>query len=77
MRPGRRRPWLTALGLFLAGGLAAYLLARRGRRKRPADTPVAELSARLRKEAAARARRLRRRKKPAEEVSSPGGQETA
>lgn len=63
MRPVRRRPWLTALGLFLAtvvGGLVAYLLARRGRRKRPADAPVAELSTRLREEAATRERRLRR-----------------
>lgn len=64
MRPARRRPWLTALGFFLAtvvGGLVAYFLARRGRRKRPADAPVAELSARLREEAAAREKRIRRR----------------
>lgn len=63
MRPARRRSWLTALGFFLAtavGGLVAYLLARRGRRKRLADAPVAELSTRLREEAAARTRRLRR-----------------
>ncbi len=61
MRPARRRSWLTALGFSLATvvGLVAYLLARRGRRN-SADAPVAELSARLRKEAAAREKRLRR-----------------
>lgn len=87
MQPARRRPWLTALGFFLAtvvGGLLAYLLARRGRRKRLADAPVAELSARLREEAAARARRLlrgrgRRPRKsvPAEERSLPDKKRSA
>lgn len=78
MRPVRRRPWLTALGFFLATvvGLVAYLLARRGRRKRPVDAPVAELSARLREAAAARERRIRRKqdrrpKKSVPEEASP------
>lgn len=66
MVPKRRR-WLTALGLFLAGalgGVLAYLLARRtrhGRREALDGVPVAELSARLRREAAWRERRARRR----------------
>jgi|GEM_PF-3001473 hypothetical protein len=88
MRPAGRRRWLAALGFFLAtaiGGLVAYLLARRGRRKRLADAPVAELSARLRREAAARERRLRRRggrprppkATPAEESSPPGEPEVS
>ncbi len=81
MRPARRRSWLTALGFSLAtvlGGLVAYLLARRGRKNRPVDTPVAELSARLRAEVAAQERRLRRGRErrprksaPAEERSLP------
>jgi len=66
MAPKRRR-WLTALSLFLAtalGGVLAYLLARRARRRRETElekVSVAELSARLRSEAARRARPARGR----------------
>lgn len=65
MAPKRRR-WLTAF-LFVVtalGGVLAYLLARRARRRRetvPEKASVAELSARLRHEAARRVQPARRR----------------
>ncbi len=60
----KRRRWWTALGLVLAtalGGVLAYLFARRRRRApSPEDASVIELSVRLREEAAAQERRVRR-----------------
>jgi membrane protein YqaA with SNARE-associated domain len=62
----KRRRWWTALGIFAAtvvGGVLAYLFARRRRSRVPRsleEASVSELSARLREEAAARARGVRR-----------------
>jgi hypothetical protein len=67
MAPERGRRRLNALRLFLAtavGGLVAFLLARRLRRRREQvteETSVAELSARLKQEAAEQEMRLRDR----------------